>query len=225
MAKSKIIKELANNSISLGVALNRLFVIASDIENEELQQWAECELHGYGDKKPPAYRYVKNTIFKYSGINGCFQVTNAPLPLQEIMGVDDPTMFYVHLVEGINTIECYLNKPTGNEVGRDLTWAAGTVYKKSGIQCYSIKQIIPLNVFEDVLNSVKMLLMKIFIQLDKTYGCLDDLDIDTDCISPEEIAATNTTINKYIYVDNSINIGDKNKIDGSEILSGGKRDG
>ena len=124
-----------------------------------------------------------------------------------------------------NTIECYLNKPTGNEVGRDLTWAAGTVYKKSGIQCYSIKQIIPLNVFEDVLNSVKMLLMKIFIQLDKTYGCLDDLDIDTDCISPEEIAATNTTINKYIYVDNSINIGDKNKIDGSEILSGGKRDG
>ena len=47
MAKSKIITELANNSISLGVALNRLFVIASDIENEELQQWAECELHGY----------------------------------------------------------------------------------------------------------------------------------------------------------------------------------
>ena len=225
MAKSKIIKELANNSISLDVALNRLFVIASDIENDDLQQWAECELHGYGDKIPPTYRYAKNTIIKYSGINGRFKVTDAPLPLQEMMGTEDPTMFHLPLVDGISTIEGYVNNPTGNEVGRDLTWAAGTVYKMSGIQCYSIKQIIPLNVFEGVLNSVKMLLMKIFIKLDKTYGCLDDLDIDTDSVSPEEVAATNTTINNYIYVDNSVCMGDKNKIEGSEILGGGKRNG
>ena len=39
MAKSKIIKELANNSISLDVALSRLFIIASDIGDDELQQW------------------------------------------------------------------------------------------------------------------------------------------------------------------------------------------
>ena len=64
-----------------------------------------------------------------------------------------------------------------------------------------------------------------FIKLDKTYGCLDDLDIDTDSISPEEVAATNTTINKYIYVDNSVNIGDKNKLEGSGILGGGKGHG
>lgn len=225
MAKSKIIKELANNSISLDVALSRLFIIASDIGNDALQQWAECELHGYGNHKLPEYRYAKNTVFKYSGINGNCKVTDAPLPLLEIMKTEDPTTFYLPIPDGISTIEGFANNPTHSEVGRDITWAAGMVYEMSGIQCYSIKQIVPLNIFEGVLNSVKMMLMKIFIKLDKTYGCLDDLDVDTDSVSPEEVAATNMTINKYIYVDNSINIGDKNKIDGSEILSGGKRNG
>ena len=222
MAKSKIIKELANNSISLDVALSRLFVIASDIGNDELQQWAECELHGYGKHKLPEYRYAKNTVFKYSGINGNYKVTDAPLPLLEIMKTEDPTTFYLPIPDGISTIEGFANNPTHSEVGRVITWAAGMVYEMSGIQCYSIKQLVPLNIFEGVLNTVKMLLMKIFIKLDKTYGCLDNLDIDTDSFPPEEVAATNTTINKYIYVDNSINIGDKNKIDSSEILSGGK---
>lgn len=222
MAKSKIIKELANNSISLDVALSRLFIIASDIGNDELQQWAECELHGYGKHKLPEYRYAKNTMFKYSGINGNYKVTDAPLPLLEIMKTEDPTTFYLPIPDGISTIEGFANNPMHSEVGRDITWAAGMVYEMSGIQCYSIKQLVPLNIFEGVLNTVKMLLMKIFIKLDKTYGCLDNLDIDTDSFPPEEVAATNTTINKYIYVDNSINIGDKNKIDSSEILSGGK---
>lgn len=36
MAKSTIIKELANNQISMEVALQRLMIIASDLENEEL---------------------------------------------------------------------------------------------------------------------------------------------------------------------------------------------
>lgn len=225
MAKSKIIKELANNSISLDVALSRLFIIASDIGNDELQQWAECELHGYGKNMLPEYRYAKNTVFKYSGINGSYKVTDAPLPLLEIMKTEDPATFYLPIPDGIRTIEDFVNNPTPNEVGRDLTWAASMVLKMSGIQCYSIKQIVPLNIFEGVLNTVKILLMKIFIKLDKTYGCLDDLDIDTDSISPEEVAATNTTINKYIYVDNSVNIGDKNKLEGSGILGGGKGHG
>ena len=225
MAKSKIIKELANNSISLDVALSRLFIIASDIGNDELQQWAECELHGYGKHKLPEYRYAKNTVFKYSGINGNYKVTDAPLPLLEIMKTEDPTTLYRPIPDGISTIEEFANNPTHSEVGRDITWAAGMVYEMSGIQCYSIKQIVPLNIFEGVLNTVKMLLMKIFIKLDKTYGCLDELDINTDSIPPKEVATTNTTINEYIYVDNSINIGDKNKIENSEILGGGKCNG
>ena len=89
MAKSKVIKELASNEISLEVALNRLLIIASDIENDELAQWVENELNGYSDgAELPAYRVIDNTHFVYSGINGRFKVENAPLPFLEILGVD-----------------------------------------------------------------------------------------------------------------------------------------
>lgn len=222
MAKSKIIKELANNSISLDVALSRLFIIASDIGNDELQQWTEYELHGYGEHKLPEYRYAKNTVFKYSGINGNYQVSNAPLPLLEIMKTEDPTMFYLPIPDGISTIEGFANNPTHSEVGRDITWAATMVYEMSGIQCYSIKQLIPLNTFEDVLNNVKMLLMKIFLKLDKEYGCLDDLDVDTTAKTPDEVDAINKVVNNYIFIDNSVNVGDRNKLKGSGIFGGGK---
>lgn len=44
MAKSKIIRELANKEISLEVAFNRLLIIASDIGNTDLIDWATNEL-------------------------------------------------------------------------------------------------------------------------------------------------------------------------------------
>ncbi len=80
-------------------------------------------------------------------------------------------------------------------------------------------QTVPVNFFQGILNSIKMALMKIFLKLEQTYGCLDDLDINLESISDEKIAKTEREIYKYIYVDNSISIGDRNKI---EIDSIGK---
>lgn len=60
MAKSKIIKELANKEISLEVAFNRLLIIALDIRNTALIDWATNELNGYSnDSKIPKYREGK----------------------------------------------------------------------------------------------------------------------------------------------------------------------
>ncbi len=74
MAKSKIIKELANKEISLEVAFNRLLIIASDIENEELINWATNELNGYpDDSQIPTYRKSGLGQIIYSGINGNFK--------------------------------------------------------------------------------------------------------------------------------------------------------
>lgn len=218
MAKSRIIKELANNDISIDIALSRVLIIASDIDNNELSEWAEKELNGYSAKdKVPDYRIAKNSLFKYSGISGNFQVTNAPLPLMQLLEGKDPSMFYMPIKDGIRSIEDFVHNQSGNEYGMDITWAAGHVYKLSGIQCYSIRQIVPVNVMEIVVNSLKTILMKILIQLDKSFGSLDDLDIDTGKKTPEELQSINTTINNYICVDSSIKIGDKNKIENTDI--------
>ena len=127
MAQSKIIKELVSNEISLEEALNRLLIIASDIENDELAQWVENELNGYSDSAElPAYRVIDigDTYFVYSGINGRFKVENAPLPFLEILGVDKREYSF-NILDGVNSLTTLM---TGKyEYGRDLTAMAGIV--------------------------------------------------------------------------------------------------
>lgn len=215
MAKSKIIKELANNDISLEVALNRLMIIASDIENEELSQWAENELNGYGDTSDlPAYRNVTNARFVYSGINGRFQMNRVPLPLAEMMGRESNELS-VNIQDGIKALNESLTSNV--ECARDITFMAGVIYQNTGITCTEILQIVPKNAIENILSTIKSKLLKVLIRLDKEYGSLDDLDIDISAKTPEEIHTINVAINNYIFEDKSIKIGDKNRIDNTDI--------
>lgn len=57
MAKSKILKELVNEETSLNIALKRLIVLAADINDNDLKEWAEKEINGYNaDDEVPEYR-------------------------------------------------------------------------------------------------------------------------------------------------------------------------
>ncbi|CVI67899.1 hypothetical protein BN3660_01021 [Eubacteriaceae bacterium CHKCI004] len=222
MAKSKIIKEFANNEISLEVALNRLIIIASDIENDELAQWAENELNGYHEaSKLPVYRIIENTRFLYSGINGNLNVTNAPLQLTEIIGADKlDDKFYIF--DGVESLISFVNSQNKYEYAKDLTAYAGIVRAKTGVLCTLIKQVIPINEIVNIISTIKSKLLKVLIALDKEYGCLDKLDIDITHKDPKKVRKINSIIINYIYEDRSIKIGDKNRIDSTDIQSGEK---
>lgn len=141
MAKSKVIKELASNEISLEVALNRLLIIASDIENDELAQWVENELNGYSDDAElPAYRVIDNTRFVYSGINGRFSVENAPLPFLEILGLDKKNYVF-NILDGVNSLTSLIEGKY--EYGRDLTAMAGAVRAKTGMLVHLSDNLFP----------------------------------------------------------------------------------
>ena len=211
MAKSQIIKDIANGAISLETALTRALVIASDIENDKFKEWIEKEISGYSPNDDiPEYRISKDEFFKYTGRNGGYMCTDMPLPLPKILRHLDlaPEYFHVNIYDGINGIEKFLSNPEGKEQIRDLTFLAGEVHKVNGLQCASIKQVIPLNAFENVLNKVKSKLLQSLIYLDKMYGSLDDLDIDTSSKTPDEINKINTTVVNYIYKDIKITIAD-----------------
>lgn len=218
MAKSKIIKELANNEITMEVALNRLLIIASDLNNDELADWAATELHGYSkDMEIPSYRKKKSMHFVYSGINGGFQVSNLPFTYYNIIAEHDKDAFDVPIMDSITTLQDFLDNSNSQSYCRDFTYLSGTVYEKTGITCTSIRQQVPLNLLQNILSEIKTRLLKILIRLDKEYGNLDDLDVDVTDKTPEEIAAINKIVNNYIYVDNSIEVGDKNKINRTKI--------
>ena len=209
MAKSKIIKELANKEISLEVAFNRLLIIASDIGNTDLIDWATNELNGYSNNsKIPKYRKGKMGHIVYSGINGRLQVNNQPLPLSDF---DKEILDYIkvnYFDQDIATIERFAFGDSG-EIGLDLTELAGNVYKNSSIQCISISMKFPKEMFLGILSAIRTKLLKIFIELDRDFGCLDNLDIDTNGRKLEEI---NNKLNVIIFEDNSVTIGNSNKL-------------
>ena len=213
MAKSKIIKALANNEISMEIALNRLLVIASDLDNDSLADWAAAELHGYSKgMELPEYRKKKSMHFTYSGINGGFQVTNIPFTYLEIIAEHDENAFDIPIMDSVTTLQDFLDNSDKQSYCRDYTYLNGYVYERTGIQCTSILQRVPLNFLQNILSEIKTRLLRVLVKLDKEYGCLDDLDVDTSVKSPEEVAAINKVVNNYIFVDNSVKVGDNNKI-------------
>lgn len=207
MAKSRIIKDIANDTITLETALIRAMVIANDIGNDAFSQWIEKELSGYSDGDIiPNYRMVDNTSFKFTGTNGAYMFENSPLPLPQILTDLNPKFWNMAIYDGINSIQELLSDPKEKECARDLTYLAGKVYKANGLQCSSIRQVVPINAFQNVVNNVKTKLLQSLICLDKMYGSLDELDIDTSNKSPEEVERINNMIVNYIYGDAKINV-------------------
>lgn len=226
MAKSTIIKELANNQIPMEVALQRLMIIASDLENEELSAWAEAELHGYSQSDTlPEYRNIRSIHFLYSGINGSFKVTNCPFTFTNILEEKLSNIYNVPIMDSVSSLQDFVDNPDKKSYRRDFSMLNGYVLQRTGIQCTSIYQTVPLNFLQKILSQIKTILMHVFLKLDKEYGCLDDLDVDTTTKTPEEVEKINEVVNNYIFIDNSINVGDKNKLKGSEIFGGGKGHG
>lgn len=222
MAKSKIIKELANNEITMEIALNRLLIIASDLNNNDLVNWTISELQGYSNSTIlPEYRKKHSMYFTYSGINGGFQVTNSPFVYYDIISEKCKDAFEVPILDGVASLQAFLDSSDIQSYCRDFSYLSASVYKKTGIQCSSITQHVSLNLIQSIVNEIKTLMLRILIKLDKEYGCLDELDVDTASKTPKEIDEVNKTVNKYIYVDNSVTIGDKNRIEGSKMHSGG----
>ena len=85
MAKSKIIKELANGKIDIQTALKRAKVLFAELENDSITEWINNELMGYPDYKSlPSYR-VYDGIVKGSYMKGSMAVhiekSNVSLPL------------------------------------------------------------------------------------------------------------------------------------------------
>ena len=63
-------------------------------------------------------------------------------------------------------------------------------------------------------------LLDALLLLEKEFGVLDDLDIDTTAKSPEEIDTIAKKVYVIVYNDKSIHIGDGNKIKDSAITTG-----
>lgn len=71
----------------------------------------------------------------------------------------------------------------------------------------------------NIFSQVESKLLDVLMYLEKKFGPLDELDIDVDRKTPEEMDEIINHLSLVIYNDNSVNIGDNNRIKESTIAS------
>lgn len=220
MAKSKFIKELANNTIDITTALKRLKVLLIDLDKAEINEWIDCELNGYKDtSKIPSYRKFVGQV-KASFIIGRYNMmkyTDTPLPTCNIP--DDIKEFIEEVVfsESISAIKLMEGERIGKIIPPEFY---SYLTKGTNIDSITSAQIeIPKTTPREVISAVENRILDILILLEKEFGNLDELDLDITNKSPKELETISNKITVIVYNDCSVNIGDNNKIKDSQICS------
>ena len=198
MAKSKILKELASNQTSLDVVLSRLIIIASDIEDIKLQEWALNELNGYSkNENVPEYRQLQGELI-YSGINGHLMVNKLHLDIGFLdKDFQEIVLQPFSVSNGISLLLSGLEN--GEIFSKDMTFLSSQVYKNSktitgAIQATNIALVFNKAHIQNIISNVRTKLLQIFLELDKNYGNLDELDVSQQI---DDIDSVKGTSNNY----------------------------
>lgn len=83
----------------------------------------------------------------------------------------------------------------------------------------SARVVIGEHIISNIFSIIESKLLDILMILEKEFGSLDELDIDTTSKSDEEIEDINNRILVLVYNDNSVSIGDGNKMKDTTIAS------
>lgn len=214
MPKSKIIKELVNDEISLEKALRRVIVLAKDLKDPKLEQWAKNEIRGYSNlEEIPEYRRV-NFIFIGSYVGGGIKYNNAPLPmefLKQLSQEEQKNITTYKMKESLGFLELSIEK--NEKLGRPITpenmqlFSVGT-----NAEILLARGEINLSEIITIVNEVKTRTLDILCELEDKFGCLDDMDITDSDDKIKNEARQN--IYNIIMCDtyNDIEIGDNNTI-------------
>ena len=229
MAKSKIIKELANGTIDTQTALKRTKVLLQDLDNDEILKWVNYEIGGYpSGEDVPEYRQLSGQLygsyFKGS-IATHMKYNNVSLPLGNMPEDVQQVLLTCYITQGVEALKGLIeehkqgdkhlckNIPADNypyiaHCNNDL----GMIITSARVE-FSIPDL--LNIFPKVENK----LLDILSYLEKQFGNLDDLDIDIESKNKGELQEIVDHIHVLIYNDHRVTIGDGNEITDSTIAS------
>ena len=219
MAKSSIIKELANSSIDTATALKRLKILLLNLDKPEINEWVNSELNGYKDiNKIPSYRRFRghlNANFVIGNSVRLTKYTNTPLTTANLPDNIRDAIEEVVFCEAIAAIKGM----EGQELGKIIP-PEFYVYLTKGTNISSITSArvnINNSAPVEVIASVENRVLEILVLLEREFGCLDDLDIDCNSKSEQELQSVCDQIINIIYIDKSVTIGDENKISKTDI--------
>lgn len=228
MAKSKIIKDMANGCVDTQTALKRTKVLLQDLNNTEILGWVNSEIGGYvNGADVPEYRVITGQLygsyFKGSMANHMIY-TDVPLPLGKMTDENKQAILTTKIITAIGALKETLDEDT---TGSGLSKSISADYYPT-IACYNndlymiiTSAEVKLNMpqVRNIFSVVENKLLDILYFLEKEFGVLDELDIDTESKTPEELEEINKQIYFLVYNDNSVHIGDSNQFKSSTVAS------
>lgn len=217
MATSKIIIELANSAIDLHTSLKRARVIFHKVGSVELNQWLKNEIEGYKNLEDiPSYRKVRGHL-KGCYIEGGMDFKNTSIPLNNIEEEAIEGLTYNSAGQSIYALqEAIKAKQSFTRILSSQECAF--LSAKTGRRIYAAEAETDTSAVMNIIPAVENLLLETLIFLETEFGELDDLDIDWDSKTTIE---QKKIVEKIIIIfqDNSVTIGDKNKIKDATIAS------
>lgn len=232
MAKSKIIKQFVNNEIAITETLERILILAQDMKDNNLIQWIKNEIQGYkqGDNIPEYRKIPITCIGTYRrevcvGLNiGVETHKNAVLPtafLNKMTRKQRDNFLHKIIVMPIEVLEQSVKN--NNEIIELISpehfhfFEVGT-----SVEVLSAKKVCNVAHTTRIIKEVRVKIIDILRELEKEFGCLDDLDIEIDKIDKSKIQEIHNNIYVIIqdnHTDNSITMGDENKVSNSTIAN------
>ena len=227
MAKSQIIKDLANSSIDLSTALKRAKVLFSELGNEELLNWVNCEISGYPeDASLPDYRILRGNLvgsYMKGSMASHLKWTNVSIPLGKMPEEVKEELLSIYLFEGVDALKhlIQINEKSEKRLGKQIPADYFPVFNKYNNDPFMIitsaRVEVSMHNLANIISIIENKLLDSLLLLEKEFGNLDELDIDLSGKSSSEIEEIANKISVLIYNDNSITIGDKNKIQDTSI--------
>jgi len=230
MAKSMIIKDIANGTIDTTTALKRAKILFAALDNAELLNWVNYEISGYPfEAKLPDYRKERGTL-KGSYFKGSMashmKWNDVSIPLGEMPQdvIDD--FLSVSFYDGVNALKQLVDNSDNGQLARPIPADLFPYIAKYNNDPYmnivAARVVVSTHCVINMFSVIENRLLDALLLLEKEFGVLDDLDIDTAAKSPEEIDTIAKKVYVIVYNDKSIHIGDGNKIKNSTITTDGE---
>lgn len=226
MAKSKIIIDLANGLTDTFTSLKRAKILCASLNDVEILNWINYEISGYpNDVIPPDYRIVSGDLFGtyMRGLPSKYVTyTNVSIPLGSMPNEIREQLLKIEFRESINALKStYESSKNGKNIVKNIPadlFPGIARFNNDPLMTIASAYVLFLpEKIDNVFSVVENKLLDILLLMEKEYGVLDELDID---LCKNDTSKNHSIINeiKLIIYDNSITIGNENKIKDLSIL-------
>ena len=203
--------------MDIDTALQNLIAILYCLDDEALINWAKKELAGYDSyDELPEYRKLNGRVMA-NFIVGYYKYSNTQFGISHLDKDIQDSLLSINIYSSISTIIDMINK--NKKVGKPIPPEFyPTLQSNSNAQIINASVDIDIASINDIISKVKTKILETLLLLEKEFGSLDELDIDVSIKSKEELENIIQFIKIDLY-DNSISIGDNNKIKDSELVT------